>query len=570
MNFKMLFFKPIVILQVVLMVFVQLNVLVTASDVSRDIWPCDSQIFCKPFAGILHTVQTLRIFEVKEFVNEYFLPVGTELVPYNISEWQENPAIINTIQNDEAKELVKGLHERWKHLSKEMSTDVDESKTTLIKLKHPFIVPGGRFREIYYWDSYWTIKGLLHSELYDMVDGMLHNFKEMIDRFGHIPNGNRIYYERRSQPPFYSLMVDQYIQKMSEMDPSKTRELYASFIESMDSEFQFWTTRFRNISKNGETYQLASYDVKVDGPRPESYNEDFILGSTIADESKRKEWYGHMASGAESGWDFSSRWYSEDLMMSVTNPLLSIVTGDIIPVDLNSILCRVAEIISQYYEALERLDKAKEYQTYSDSLKRAIRSILWHDSDNIWYDYNIKKDEQNRNFYPSNLSPLYTGCYNDSYINKPNMIKGMRDLGVFDFPGGLPTSLHNSTNFPQQWDLPNIWPPLVEMFVSSMEELNTPESRKLAKEMATKFVQNVISSAGENSVMYEKYNALEMGKPGGGGEYGVQEGFGWTNGVTMDLLSRYPDMVISSANKRCNQIALTWTVMVSFILMYVF
>merc|ERR1719444_416507 len=116
MNFKMLFFKPIVILQAVLMALVQLNVLVTTSDVSRDMWPCDSQIFCKPFSGILHTVQTLRILEdsktfvdmpmkysenvtltrfnqidieskeaVKEFVNEYFLPVGTELVPYKIS-----------------------------------------------------------------------------------------------------------------------------------------------------------------------------------------------------------------------------------------------------------------------------------------------------------------------------------------------------------------------------------------------------------------------------------------------------------------------------------------------------
>ena len=96
-------------------------------------------------------------------------------------------------------------------MGRKIKSEVEgDTKSSLIHMPHPFIVPGGRFREVYYWDSYWTILGLLASEMKATVKGMLENFAGLIQTYGHIPNGNRIYYIRRSQPPFYISMVEAY------------------------------------------------------------------------------------------------------------------------------------------------------------------------------------------------------------------------------------------------------------------------------------------------------------------------------------------------------------------------
>ena len=104
------------------------------------------------------------------------------------------------------------IHNRWKDLGRKVISDVKENpdKYSLIYMKKPFIVPGGRFREVYYWDSYWTILGLLVSGMEETVKGMLENFADLINKYGLIPNGNRVYYTKRSQPPLYIAMVEEY------------------------------------------------------------------------------------------------------------------------------------------------------------------------------------------------------------------------------------------------------------------------------------------------------------------------------------------------------------------------
>jgi len=537
-------------------------------------WPCDHEIYCKPNTGILHYVQTLKIFndsktfvdsplmksveetmaawvnitdktnkeQVSKFVASHFDKAGAELLHVNLSDWKENPAILDKIQHEGYRNLVSVLNKRWKHLARETPQDLNINRTTLIPLPFPFIVPGGRFIEIYYWDTYWTIKGLLLSELNATTKGMLDNFKKLINEYGHIPNGNRVYYVKRSQPPLFSQMVDDYVKSESARDPTITRELMGDYIWEMEKEFKFWMKRFVNVTVKSQTYQLAAYHVEVDGPRPESYTEDWELAQNL-NESERREWYGHIKSGAESGWDFSSRWFNDKV--DVGKPLLSIITGDILPVDLNSFLYKNARILEEYFDKLEKPKKAEEYKNIANQLKAAISEVLWNEEHYMWFDYNKKTGKQNEKFYISNLAPLYVESHHAN-LSQTRMFEAIQASGVLNHAGGPPTSLYKTDQHPQQWDYPNVWPPLVEVLVTSLMNLNSTKARNAAQEVAESYLRNVYASFQGKEIMYEKYNCEQIGKAGAGGEYPVQEGFGWSNGVTMSLLDTFPNLVSSA------------------------
>merc|ERR550534_2182416 len=423
----------------------------------------------------------------------------------------------------------------WKNLTRKIGPTKEEieNSSSLIYMEHPFVVPStGRFREVYYWDSYWTVKGLLLSEMQQTTLGMIENFKYLIDLYGHIPNGNRLYYTRRSQPPVFTQLVNDYLS--SKNDPTTERLDIASVVWHLDQEFKFWQSKMVNV--NG--HKLARYWVDVGGPRPESYKEDFNLGNKLGT-NQSEVWYRHMKSGAESGWDYSSRWMEEDVE-SNDDELLSVQTGDILPVDLNSFLCRNAKLISKMFREVEHFEQAEHYEQIWKDLKLAIRAIFYDEEDKIWYDYNMKKAAaHNKKWYPSNLTPLYSLCHHDD-LNLNDTMDIWEHSSWANYSGGIPTSLEKTQ---QQWDLPNSWPPMVEIVVTALENSKTNKGRMMARNLAEVFVQNVYRSWEKSDIIYEKYNCEEPGGgAGGGGEYEVQEGFGWTNGVTMHLLSRYPDL----------------------------
>ena len=132
-------------------------------------------------------------FDAKAFVEEY---------------WEIPTAFASGFETDTTKNLTEHINSLWPVLTREGDKAVEGS--TLIPLPHPYIVPGGRFREIYYWDSYFTMLGLKESGREDMIKNMLDNFVYLIDEIGHIPNGNRTYFISRSQPPFFAQMVALY------------------------------------------------------------------------------------------------------------------------------------------------------------------------------------------------------------------------------------------------------------------------------------------------------------------------------------------------------------------------
>jgi len=540
---------------------------------SKNDWPCDHEVFCKPNEGVLHEVQIAKIFKdsktfvdmpmkfkeelvlanfqklpdtskatLEKFVKDNFDIEGTELIEVQPSDWKESPEFIEEIEDDNFKELAHKMNGIWRNLTRKIiksRTEIEE-KSSLIYLEHPFVVPGGRFREVYYWDSYWTIKGLLLSEMFDTTKGMIENFKFLINSIGHIPNGNRVYYTKRSQPPLFIQMVWDYLSARN--DPETSREFIAEVIWQLDEEFKFWLNRTVDIHMGNKTYKLARYRVDVDGPRPESYEEDHAQAAKLL-EAERKEWYIHMKSGAESGWDYSSRWFVNNEKRSEEDELLDVKTGDIIPVDLNSFLCKNADIMAKLFEQVEKPDKVKEYTKIKDDLKEAISVVLFDDQYSMWYDYNLITNQSNQQFYPSNLAPLYCSCFHDK-INMNATIDYMMKSPALNQPGGVPSSLKRSK---QQWDFPNVWPPLVEMTVTALDNTQTIAGRQMAREVAGKYLRNVYKSFANTGAIFEKYNCEEEGKPGEGGEYDVQEGFGWTNGVTLSLLAKFPNLPSSSS-----------------------
>jgi alpha,alpha-trehalase len=135
----------------------------------------------------------------------------------------------------------------------------------MLYVSHPVIIPGGRFKEFYYWDSYWIQKGLLVSEMSQTVQGMIENFFEMVMSIGYVPNGGRIYYER-SQPPLLIPMVKNFY------DYTKNQTFISKNIEIMKQEFQFFMEhRTVNFTLDGKNYTMARYNVDLKGPRPESF-----------------------------------------------------------------------------------------------------------------------------------------------------------------------------------------------------------------------------------------------------------------------------------------------------------
>ena len=206
--------------------------------------------------------------QIAQFVNETFDPAGAEFEDWIPMDWRKEPKFLENIKDQHLRKFASDLNDIWKLLGRKMKDDVKENETlySIIYVPNPVIVPGGRFREFYYWDSYWIIKGLLLSEMYSTVRGMLTNFVTIVDRIGFIPNGGRIYYEMRSQPPMLLPMVHEYLKA------TKDYKWLEENLWLLEKEFDFWmTNRTVNIEKDGMNYTLARYFEKSKGPRPESY-----------------------------------------------------------------------------------------------------------------------------------------------------------------------------------------------------------------------------------------------------------------------------------------------------------
>ncbi|BES99965.1 trehalase (brush-border membrane glycoprotein) [Nesidiocoris tenuis] len=482
--------------------------------------------------------RTIPKDELRKFVDQYFVdcptdPTCKELEMWVPPDWKQHPSILDRISDRGYRDWANDMNGIWKNLSRKMSTTVlrDKSMTSLIYLPNGFVIPGGRFKEMYYWDNYWIIKGLLQCDMFDTVKGVIENFFDLVKKIGHIPNGSRVYYKQRSQPPMLAFMVDAYV-RASRDEGFINRKTLAI----LDKELQYFIkNRQVTVTKNNTTFQLYRYYAPSLGPRPESYREDYILAETLSDEEKTKL-YINIKSAAESGWDFSSRWFIGEKGTN-RGTLADIKTEYIIPVDLNALLFGCFELMAKWSQYLGNFEKYWLYRFKAIEVATGIEKVLWNKKDGIWYDYDNLNRKPREYFYSSNFAPLWTGAYTfDRRDLSRYIINYIFKTGIHKFLGGTPQSLFDTG---EQWDYPNAWAPNQAILIQGLQRLGTREAEEMAANLAAKWVYTNYRGFQTEGKMFEKYNAEKVGVGGGGGEYEAQEGFGWTNGLIFELLDYY-------------------------------
>ncbi|XP_068914433.1 trehalase-like isoform X3 [Tenebrio molitor] len=525
---------------------------------------CDSLVYCQ--GNLLHTIQMARIFndsktfvdmrmlndeqttlvnfdklmndtdqnpsqdDIKKFFDDNFKE-GDEFENWVPSDFTDTPKLLSRITDKSVREFAQDLVNIWPKLARKIKQEVLDSPElyTLLPVENGFIIPGGRFREFYYWDSYWIIKGLLLSDMHETVRGMLDNFLSIVDKYGFLPNGARIYYLNRSQPPLLNAMVSLYISATND-----TAWLEKN-IQILDRELRFWLdNKLVDVVKDDTTYRLAHYDSESASPRPESYYEDVTTASTAKDE---QQLYMELKSGAESGWDFSSRWIIDQNGNSDAN-LTSLHTRRIIPVDLNSYLCQAFQKLSNFYVILGDYDNATFWDNQFNVWQKTIERVLYNHEDAIWYDWDNELGQHRKMFFPSNFAPLWAEAYDTMYAEDigGRAAKYFKSQKIMDYEGGIPASLSRTG---EQWDYPNAWPPLQSIVVMGLAKSGNCEAIEIAQEFAQRWVKANQIGFNNTGEMFEKYDAEVPGQYGGGGEYVIQSGFGWTNGVVLEFIDRF-------------------------------
>jgi len=482
---------------------------------------------------LLKSVENAQIDPValSNFVQEHFEQPGGELEDHEPSDFnaeEQFPDIIDPNFRSWAQEL----HKKWPTLCRRVSEKVlsDPNRYSLIPLPKPFVVPGGRFREMYYWDSFFTIKGLLASRMFATVRGMIENMGHLIDVYGFVPNGNRVYYLNRSQPPLLTWCVHAYYLA------TKDVEFVRSAMSWLEKEMNFFTTNKKFSRPDWKSY-LFRYHVVAQGPRPESYREDVESAEHIQDLLEKCRLWGDIAAAAESGRDFSARWFENNPESGpMAGKMGSTRTSSILPVDLNSIICGNLKIFAEFYSLLDNPEASAHSLEQYELMRETIHKVFWNEEHGCWFDWDIITQKHINIYFDTNFFPLFTGCTHDGFDGK-SIVDYLAKAGVLAFPGGVPSSLITSG---QQWDFPNAWAPTTWVIINGLRAAGQTE---LAKTIAEKWIKkNYVMWKNNGGRMYEKYNVASgcFKNAGGiGGEYEVQEGFGWTNGVILDLLKTY-------------------------------
>jgi alpha,alpha-trehalase len=396
---------------------------------------------------------------------------------------------------------------------------------TLLPLPYPYVVPGGRFREVYYWDSYFTMLGLEQSGQHELAVDMLKDFAFEIDRYAHIPNGNRSYYLSRSQPPFFSLMVE----LIARYDGAAT---YVTYLPELQAEYDWWMQgekivepglAIRHVVKLADGTVLNRYWDERAVPRDESYKEDVETAAT-SNRPQAIVWR-NLRAAAESGWDFGSRWLSDG------RTLATIRTLDLLPPDLNSLLAQLEGTLARAYRLKGDVQTSATYTVRANLRTAAIQRLMWDAQDGVFTDYLWEQGKTTRAVTAATILPLFVKLATPAQAQAVADTISHRLLA----PGGLATSLIESG---QQWDAPNGWAPLQWMAVVGLRNYGFDN---LAETIATRWVGENIAGYEKEAKLVEKYNVSTTGgDEGGGGEYATQIGFGWTNGVLMALGDLYP------------------------------
>jgi len=491
------------------------------------------------YGALFHRVQTERIFAdsktfadaepkspPEEILRDYEARkshAGFSLREFVASHFVMPADAVSNFRTAPREEIREHVNKLWPVLTR---TPKDSAAAgSLLRLSTRYVVPGGRYRELYYWDSYFTMVGLQTSGRHDLVADMVENFAGLIDQYGHIPNGSRSYYLSRSQPPYFAAMVE--LQAEHDGQRALLRRL-----PQLEREYSFWMegaeglapgTAHRRVVRLADGSVLNRYWDDLAIPRDESYLEDV---QTAQDSGRpAPEVYRDLRAAAESGWDFSSRWLADGKTLS------SIRTTDFLPVDLNSLMYQLERTIARACEAAQRPDCVKEMRAHAKARQATMLRLMWHGRVNAFVDYDWRNKRQSMRLTAATAHPLFVGLASRQQAQR--VARTMRE-GLLA-PHGLATTTEDTG---QQWDLPNGWAPLQWI---AIEGLRKSGEHALAEKIAGDWVAENARVYCEAGKLVEKYNVRDAGA-GAGGEYPVQDGFGWTNAVLIKLLTIYPKL----------------------------
>jgi len=455
----------------------------------------------------------------------------------------------------------------------------DVPRHGLLFLPYPYIVPGGRFNEMYGWDSYFILRGLVRDNKPEMARGMIENFFFEMDHYGSILNANRTYYFTRSQPPFLTSMIQAYYDFQETKHQADLKWLARAYSYA-ERDYELWTHAPHLAGDTG----LARYYDLGEGPVPEMGDDplyylevtNHLLTSLQGIES------GYVAVGQANSTGphpstppagvrgtpkttvqfaakvcvsrngtgaatescstpqtvaLSDDFYKGDRAMRESGFDVSFRFGPFggsthhfAPVCLNSLLYKAETDMERFATLLGRPAEAQEWHDRSAARKAAINKYLWNSQAGMFFDYDFVHNRQSDYHYASTFYPLWAGV---ATPEQASAVAG--NLKIFERPGGIAMS-DKATGV--QWDLPYGWAPLQLLTVEGLRRYQFQED---ATRIATHFVDTVSQNFQRDGTIREKYNVVTRSSETNitAGYKANVVGFGWTNGVVLELLREF-------------------------------
>jgi len=488
----------------------------------------NKQLYINEIQPLFDDVQRAAIFEDQKMMTDAvpLFPIADINAKYNIEKNAEGFDLkAFVLSNFDFLGAKISIHRKDhlpinEHIGKlwdELTRTAYEEKGTLMKLPKPYVVPGGRFNEFFYWDSYFIMLGLQVSGREEMIENMIENCSYLIQNVGFVPNASRTHFLSRSQPPYFSLMLDLLF------ETTKNESIYISYYNTLEKEYAFWMDGEKKVQNGSGIKRVVKtingdilnryYDTENE-PRPESYLID------IKDaEGAGKEFYRNIRSACESGWDFSSRWFADG------ENIQTIETLKLAEVDLNCLLWHLENTLAKSASLQELSEKEKYYTERAEKRRKMINQYFWDENSGTYKDYHTEKNTTAASEHIAALYPLFLGLASEKQAQ--SVAKNIEEK--FLYQGGLVTTTKKTG---QQWDLPNAWAPYQWLGFISMKNYGFDDLAEKIKNNWCTNVERVYSNTGK---LMEKYNALDIETVAGGGEYPNQDGFGWTNGVYLKL-----------------------------------
>lgn len=458
--------------------------------------------------------------------------------------WHRNfymPPVIEEAEQLQTAHLSLTMDEYIDEMWTRLTRYTPEDRGTLIGVPCPDTVPGERYHEFYGWDAYFAARGHAADGRWDRVENSVINRAHLIERFGHVPNANRTYYLGRSQPPVFSHLVELLSREYGD-------DVLATYLPEMEREYAFWmqgagdlrsgaqSAAHRRVVRLPDGSILNRHWDDATGPRFESFREDYETAQRSLDPERT---YLELRSGAEIGWDYSLERLCTD------GNLHTMRTTELIPVDLNSWLAHLEQTIADAYRVRSNPERAEAYENAATRRIDALNKYCWSKREQTYTDYDIVSGRPTHIQTAAMAAPLFAGI---APINRLHKVAAQLHAN-FLRKGGFGTTLRNTN---QQWDGPSRgWAPLNLMAIeglmlASAAHLESrhagekPGSRatymeEIAREGSKGWQQTAQTNFEHTGKLWEKYNVDDPLVPITAGEYPLQSGFAWTNGVLRAL-----------------------------------